>query len=235
MLSSAFDAGKRSLAQICEEVSHKKEKNFYPIKIHFPFANNCFVILYFRKCQSPRNMETIQAVSGAALAAVGLWYDDWVIGQSPLTPKLLNVLGYTTGVENNDKAFTNAFPFVAAPHSGFGICGGYTPPKTRLTDLANPNAGGLGIGAPELLMAQNYPNPFASSTTLRYHLASSGQVTIDIYDLSGKLITKVMSEAKSAGDYEVRYDAGNLPSGFYLAAASFNGQLVQTLKINCVK
>jgi hypothetical protein len=61
----------------------------------------------------------LQAVSGVALAAVGLWYDDWVIGQSPLTPKLLGVLGYTTGVEKNDAPFKAAFPYVASPWSGY--------------------------------------------------------------------------------------------------------------------
>jgi hypothetical protein len=61
----------------------------------------------------------LQAVSGAVLAAVGLWYDDWAIGQSPLTPKLLGVLGYTTGVEKNDAAFKTAFPYVQAPFSGY--------------------------------------------------------------------------------------------------------------------
>jgi hypothetical protein len=61
----------------------------------------------------------LQAVSGVALAAVGLWYDDWVIGQSPLTPKLLAVLGYTTGVEKNDAPFKATFPYVASPWSGY--------------------------------------------------------------------------------------------------------------------
>ena len=61
----------------------------------------------------------LQAVSGAALAAVGLWYDDWVIGQSPLTPKLLGVLGYTTGVERNDVPFKATFPYVASPVNGY--------------------------------------------------------------------------------------------------------------------
>ncbi len=62
----------------------------------------------------------LQAVSGVALAAVGLWYDDWVIGQTPLTTKLTNVLGYTTGVEKNDvPAFKAAFPYVQTPWNGY--------------------------------------------------------------------------------------------------------------------
>jgi hypothetical protein len=61
----------------------------------------------------------LQAVSGVALAAVGLFYDDWVIGQSPVTPKLLNVLGYTTAVEKNDAPFKTTFPYVASPWNGY--------------------------------------------------------------------------------------------------------------------
>ncbi|HLP53478.1 MAG TPA: DUF4331 domain-containing protein [Fluviicola sp.] len=61
----------------------------------------------------------LQAVGGVVLAAIGLWYDDRNIGSSPLTPDLLGVLGYTTGVENNDVAFTSTFPYVAQPWSGY--------------------------------------------------------------------------------------------------------------------
>jgi hypothetical protein len=60
----------------------------------------------------------LQAVSGVALAAIGLWYDDYVTG-NPVTPNLVGVLGYTTGVENNDTIFKPAFPYVQAPWSGY--------------------------------------------------------------------------------------------------------------------
>ncbi len=60
----------------------------------------------------------LQAVSGVALAAIGLWYDDYTSG-NPVTQDLLDVLGYTTGVERNDTAFKAAFPYVQAPWSGY--------------------------------------------------------------------------------------------------------------------
>jgi len=60
----------------------------------------------------------LQAVSGVALAAIGLPYDDYVSG-SPVTPDLLNVLTYTTGVEKNDTTFKASFPYVQDPWSGF--------------------------------------------------------------------------------------------------------------------
>ena len=62
----------------------------------------------------------LQAVAGVVLAAVGLWYDDYdpATSPSPVTPQLLNVLSYTTGVEKNDRAFQKTFPYVAMPWSG---------------------------------------------------------------------------------------------------------------------
>ncbi len=67
----------------------------------------------------------LQAVSGAVLAAIGLWYDDYTAGDpNPVTDDLLGVLTYTTGVEKNDKAFLPTFPYVAHPFIGTGDCGG---------------------------------------------------------------------------------------------------------------
>ncbi len=59
----------------------------------------------------------LQAVSGVALAAIGLWYDDYSSG-SPVTPNLVNVLTYDTGISKNDKPFKTSFPYVASPWKG---------------------------------------------------------------------------------------------------------------------
>ncbi len=63
----------------------------------------------------------LQAVGGAVLAAVGLWYDDFIPGTtaSPVTPMLGNVLGFKAGPTQNDKAFKTVFPYEAEPWRGF--------------------------------------------------------------------------------------------------------------------
>lgn len=61
----------------------------------------------------------LQAVSGVALAAIGLWYDDYPGTGSPVTPQLGKVLGFTAGVTHNDTTFKAAFPYVQAPWRGF--------------------------------------------------------------------------------------------------------------------
>lgn len=63
----------------------------------------------------------LQAVGGVVLAAIGLWYDDYNAADpnaSPVTNQLLNVLQYSTGVEQNDTTFKSVFPYVQAPWRG---------------------------------------------------------------------------------------------------------------------
>ncbi len=65
----------------------------------------------------------LQTVSGAVLAAVGLWYDDFFpnTDSSPVTNQLVNVLQYSTGVEENDTTFKDKFPFVQTPWRGTAV------------------------------------------------------------------------------------------------------------------
>ncbi len=85
----------------------------------------------------------LQAVGGAVLAAVGLWYDDYdpATSPSPVTQQLLNVLTYTTGVENNDLAFSGSFPYLAQPHSGTGNCSGTVIVKQPDIAVIDPGFG----------------------------------------------------------------------------------------------
>lgn len=62
----------------------------------------------------------LQAVAGVALAAIGLWYDDYIPGDpNPVTPHLVSVLSFNAGVTKNDIAFKPAFPYVQIPWRGY--------------------------------------------------------------------------------------------------------------------
>jgi len=61
----------------------------------------------------------LQAVGGVVLAAIGLWYDDRNLGENVVTNGLIGTLGYSAGAESNDVAFSNTFPYVARPWSGY--------------------------------------------------------------------------------------------------------------------
>lgn len=63
---------------------------------------------------------------------------------------------------------------------------------------------------------QNYPNPFNPETVIKFDLPESGEVSLKIFNLLGEEISTLVNEQLSAGSYNVRFDAQNLPSGIYL-------------------
>jgi len=68
----------------------------------------------------------------------------------------------------------------------------------------------------EFTLSQNYPNPFNTSTTIRYALAKDSEVKIVIYNLSGKEVAMLVNTNLKAGDYTVKWNAGNIASGIYI-------------------
>jgi hypothetical protein len=178
----------------------------------------------------------LQAVSGVALAAIGLWYDDYTPGTtaSPVTPKLGAVLGYTTGIENNDTTFKANFPYVQSPWSGFGKCGGtlYTGVVTGVRNYGSA----LGASAPLMVLGQNYPNPVVEQTTFKYRLTETANISLTVYDISGKKVaTLVDRETKEAGSYEAVLHAHDLHNGVYIATLANNSHVVQSFKFNVSK
>ena len=61
----------------------------------------------------------LQAVSGVALAAIGLFYDDYIPGKSPVTKNLVNVLSFNSGPTKNDTTFKAVFPYAQSPWRGY--------------------------------------------------------------------------------------------------------------------
>ena len=67
----------------------------------------------------------------------------------------------------------------------------------------------------EFYLYQNFPNPFNPSTHIRFDLAKSGLVTLNVYDVTGKKVTELVNEELSAGIHSVNFNASNLSSGIY--------------------
>ncbi len=55
-------------------------------------------------------------------------------------------------------------------------------------------------------LAQNYPNPFAASTTISYKLSSAGNARIDIFNLRGQLVRSLVNSAKAAATHTIEWD-----------------------------
>ena len=64
-------------------------------------------------------------------------------------------------------------------------------------------------------LSQNYPNPFNPSTVISWEQPFSSHISLKVYDILGREISTLVNEEKTAGNYEVTFDAKNLASGIY--------------------
>jgi hypothetical protein len=63
-------------------------------------------------------------------------------------------------------------------------------------------------------LAQNFPNPFNPSTTLRYGLPARSSVRLVIYNLLGQVVKELVNTEQQAGIQSVVWNA-NVSSGLY--------------------
>lgn len=71
-----------------------------------------------------------------------------------------------------------------------------------------------------LSLDQNFPNPFNSSTFIKYQLPDAQYISLKVYDVLGNEVATLVNEEKNAGNYEVEFNPTdgslNLASGIYL-------------------
>lgn len=91
----------------------------------------------------------------------------------------------------------------------------------------------------ESYLAQNFPNPFNPSTTVRFGLKEAGKVQLSVYNNRGQLVRTLVNDHKAAGTYQIVWDGKDrngrsASSGLYLIRLETPG-LVQTCKALMIK
>ncbi|MEM9666495.1 MAG: discoidin domain-containing protein [Bacteroidota bacterium] len=66
-------------------------------------------------------------------------------------------------------------------------------------------------------LGESFPNPFASSATIPFTVATPGHVRVDVFDLTGRRVATLVDEVRTPGRHEVRFDARHLASGVYVS------------------
>ena len=69
-------------------------------------------------------------------------------------------------------------------------------------------------------LEQNYPNPFNPTTIMKFSIPVAVKVTLQVFDITGKLVRTLLDEYKQAGSFSVNFDARDnsgrqLSSGVY--------------------
>ncbi|HAY33226.1 MAG TPA: T9SS type A sorting domain-containing protein [Ignavibacteria bacterium] len=100
-----------------------------------------------------------------------------------------------------------------------------------LTSISNNNI----IIPTEIKLYQNYPNPFNPETKIKYNIRKNGFIKLNVYDISGKKVKEIVNKRQSAGEYEVVFNAGNLPSGVYFYTLSYDSRFTETRKMILIR
>ncbi|MFO7447919.1 MAG: DUF362 domain-containing protein [Ignavibacteriaceae bacterium] len=91
----------------------------------------------------------------------------------------------------------------------------------KLIPLTLTSAAEDAPGKPEtFLLENNFPNPFNPHTTIRYKIVKQSDVKVEIYNTTGEMVSMLINENQSAGEYEITWDGKNnvgsvMPSGVY--------------------
>jgi hypothetical protein len=91
-------------------------------------------------------------------------------------------------------------------------------------------------GVPRVLaLAQNYPNPFSRTTTIKFTLKDDGRVTLKVYDMVGREVAVLVNGELQAGVLHcASFDASELASGTYICRLNAGNRSVMR-KIKLVK
>jgi hypothetical protein len=97
--------------------------------------------------------------------------------------------------------------------------------KELTSMLGVDNHTGTGNG---LILEQNVPNPFESSTTISYELPHTAFVSLEIYDVCGRKLQTLVSAEQASGCYTIPWNAGKLgPDVYFYRITAGNLQSVR--------
>ena len=115
-----------------------------------------------------------------------------------------------------------------------GYVFGQNPNEVGLTDIA----GAYGVDnqrpSSEIKVYQNYPNPFSSSTTIKFETAAQSNLKVVIYDQNGAFVKAYLYDNIAPGMHEVKVDGSEFSAGDY-TYRFVSGNYSQSYKMNLVK
>ena len=75
----------------------------------------------------------------------------------------------------------------------------------------------------EYTLLHNYPNPFNPSTTISFSVPRNGHVTINIFDVNGRLVSTLLDDTIGSGYHNVTWDATEMSAGLYMYTLQAEG------------
>jgi hypothetical protein len=79
--------------------------------------------------------------------------------------------------------------------------------------------------AQEFMLGSAYPNPFNPTTSLSLDVPENGFVSVNVYNMTGQLVSTLADANMDAGSYSLTWDASDMSSGMYIVKAVMNGSV----------
>ena len=107
----------------------------------------------------------------------------------------------------------SSFSLILATPSGYSVSLPATPTALSITadNIVSPSV---------FKLKQNYPNPFNPSTSIDFEVFESSKVSLDVYDLSGRLVKNLLSGNLNSGAYNIEWN-GKSTNGISAAAGVY--------------
>jgi len=83
----------------------------------------------------------------------------------------------------------------------------------------------------EYSLAQNYPNPFYTSTKISYSIKKPNYIILKIYDQLGRKVRTLVSKNQDIGSYSIDFEGYNLPQGIYFYRLQAGNQFTEIKKM----
>jgi len=84
------------------------------------------------------------------------------------------------------------------------------------------------------IISQNYPNPFSLFTHISYNIPENCHVTLNIFDIQGRLVETLVDAKQLSGEYKATWNSSKYNAGTYFYQLNAGG-LTQTKKLLLVK
>ncbi len=85
---------------------------------------------------------------------------------------------------------------------------------------------------------QNYPNPANPTSKIDYEIPANSFVSIEVFDVSGRMVSRLLNESVNAGYHTIKFDGTRLSSGVYyyrIIAKSEKEEFIRTQKLVLLK
>jgi hypothetical protein len=154
-------------------------------------------------------------VGGSFVEGGDPFYQAFLVAVDATTGGLLPWNGNLNGTDGVSSIATRGTNVYAG--GAFESVGGLFQPMLACFYSGTADVPALPVAAGTGLPPRIEPNPFSGATAIRFSLAEPSQVTIGIYDVSGRQVASLLrAEKRSAGSHQVMFDGRRLPNGLYL-------------------